>query len=590
VSGSVGPMTTSGTTQAFYYSLSGVDPACSSGAGSAGNSCGIHIHSGTTCTGDAGGHFYTGSVTSDPWTSIAYTSTSGVTSGSVNVDTGALSSSLVGKAMIIHAYDGSRIACALLSDGVSSALSSGAFVPYFSYSGSRLVSGSVGPMTTSVTTQTFYYSLSGIDPACAAGAGRMGNSCGIHIHSGTTCTADAGGHFYTGSVTSDPWTTIAYTSSASGMTSDSVTVDTGATSDQVAGRAMIIHAYDGSRIGCAILGAATQLTLTAAGFVPYFSYTGAMAVSGSVGPMTTSGTTQAFYYSLSGVDPACSLGAGSAGNSCGIHIHSGTTCTADAGGHFYTGSVTSDPWTSIAYTSTSGVTSGSVNVDTGALSSSLVGKAMIIHAYDGSRIACALLSTSALPPPPSPPSSPPPPSPACTSSASPVCAGAAEPCVLDAACASGGVGCNAGGLAQTCRFCGFDAFVPCPGMPSVQVTIPATVGAEGMCPQACTGNPAETCVFDATCASSGDFGCNAGGRANCRFCGFGSYAPCPSDSVAAVTLLNETLAAAQAVYDNLPSNLRTSETLAQATAKHCVDVRASMFTNRTITSAHPHLS
>ena len=66
-----------------------------------------------------------------------------MTSGSVSVDTGALSSTLVGKAMIIHAYDGSRIACALLSDGIGATLTSGAFVPYFSYSGGMSVAGSV---------------------------------------------------------------------------------------------------------------------------------------------------------------------------------------------------------------------------------------------------------------------------------------------------------------------------------------------------------------------------------------------------------------------------------------------------------------
>ena len=58
-----------------------------------------------------------------------------------------------------------------------------------------------------------------------------------------------------------------------------------------------------------------------------------------------------------------------------VHIHSGSSCVSDALGHFYSGVVTTDPWTSIAYTSdASGVTSGSASVDTGALSSSLVGK------------------------------------------------------------------------------------------------------------------------------------------------------------------------------------------------------------------------
>ena len=81
--------------------------------------------------------------------------------------------------MIIHAFDGSRIACALLSDGVSATLSASAFVPYFSYtSGSLAVGGSVSPMSTSGTTQTFAYSLSGVDPACSSGAGTDANSCG----------------------------------------------------------------------------------------------------------------------------------------------------------------------------------------------------------------------------------------------------------------------------------------------------------------------------------------------------------------------------------------------------------------------------
>ena len=278
--------------------------------------------------------------------------------------------------MIVHAYDGSRIGCALLSDGVGATLVASAFVPYFSYSGALGVGGSVGPMSTAGTTQTFAYSLSGVDPQCSSGAGSAGNSCGIHIHAGSTCTADALGHYYTGAVSADPWTAIAYTSDASGASAGSYSVTTGGSSAEVAGRAMIVHAYDGSRIGCAILGAATPLTLTAGGFVPYFSYAGDLAVSGTVGPMSTAGTTQSFAWQLEGVDPLCVSGAGSAANSCGVHIHSGTSCVADAGGHYYTGAVSADPWTAIAYTSdASGASAGSASVDTGALSSSLVGKA-----------------------------------------------------------------------------------------------------------------------------------------------------------------------------------------------------------------------
>ena len=155
-----------------------------------------------------------------------------------------------------------------------------------------------------------------------------------------------------------------------------MTVDTGALSTSLEGLALIVHGYDGGRIACALLSDGVDATLLASAFVRYYNYAGAVNVSGTVGPMTTSGTTQTFSYALSGADPLCSSGAGTAGNSCGIHIHSGTTCTDDALGHFYTGAVSVDPWTSVAYTSdaTAGTTTGSVSVDTGALSSSLVGK------------------------------------------------------------------------------------------------------------------------------------------------------------------------------------------------------------------------
>mmetsp|Transcript_66227 Transcript_66227/g.186505 ORF Transcript_66227/g.186505 Transcript_66227/m.186505 type:complete len:194 (-) Transcript_66227:118-699(-) len=156
------------------------------------------------------------------------------------------------------------------------------------------------------------------------------------------------------------------------------------------------------RAALALLGAAVAVngeTLTAGGFVPYYTYTGNLAVSGTVGPMTTDGTTQTFYYQLEGVDHACSSGAGTAGNSCGIHIHAGATCTDNALGHYYTGAVTSDPWTSIAYTSdASGAASGSVSVDTGAESVEVAGRAFIIHGYDGGRIGCAILGATMQPP------------------------------------------------------------------------------------------------------------------------------------------------------------------------------------------------
>ena len=128
--------------------------------------------------------------------------------------------------------------------------------------------------------------------------------------------------------------------------------------------------------------------------VPYFNYVGKLGVSGVVGPVSSSGTTQTFYYSLNGVDPACTSGRDeSIKNSCGIHIHTGTTCVADALGHYYDTSLDGgDPWANVAYTSVSGSTRGSYTVTTGLTGAQVVGHAMVIHDKAGARIACAPVS------------------------------------------------------------------------------------------------------------------------------------------------------------------------------------------------------
>ena len=133
-----------------------------------------------------GGHYYTGSVSADPWADVAYTSTDGSASGTLSVATGATAAEVAGRAFIVHAYDGSRIACALLGEGVT--LSAESFVAYPGYDGNLAVSGSVSQMVTVGTTQTFDYSFTGLDTGCSSGAGSAPNSCGIHIHVGMTCS------------------------------------------------------------------------------------------------------------------------------------------------------------------------------------------------------------------------------------------------------------------------------------------------------------------------------------------------------------------------------------------------------------------
>ena len=186
-------------------------------------------------------------------------------------------------------------------------------------------------------------------------------------------------------------------------------------------------------MGLVALVRATTADVTASNFIPYYTYKGGLAVAGDVGPVSTAGTSQTFGYYFTGVDPgasptwnnvpstattaatahtacsklnqrrrtlpacaACVSGPDTGiANSCGIHIHTGTTCTGDAGGHLWkaTATVTSDPWASVSYTATaSGVASGAASgLDTGLAASDLPGKAFIVHDRSGARIACAVM-------------------------------------------------------------------------------------------------------------------------------------------------------------------------------------------------------
>jgi len=396
VAGSVSPVISMDVSQVISYSLTGVDPLCATGPSSAANSCGVHIHSGSTCTADAGGHYFLGTVTTDPWVRVAYTSTEdGSATGSISVTTGATASDIMGKALIIHSSTGDRIACARLAPVVAAQpLEAGMFAKYYNYAGGLAVTGSVKPVVTDGVTQTFAYSLAGVDAACANGAGSAANSCGVHIHAGKTCTADAGGHYYTGTVTSDPWTSIAYTAASDGTSVGVVEVTTGGTGVDVEGRAMVIHDYSGARVACALLVTIPETApMATASFAPYPNYQGELRVAGAIRPLMTEGVTQTFAYALDGVDPACSSGPGSAANSCGLHIHSGKSC-ADAGGHYFAGTVTADPWVSVSYTSIgNGTTAGVERVMTGGAGVDVAGRAVVIHGHGGERIACALLET-----------------------------------------------------------------------------------------------------------------------------------------------------------------------------------------------------
>ena len=94
------------------------------------------------------------------------------------------------------------------------------FSTYPGYSGTLHVGGTMSvvgfPDGAASTSTIIRWDLTGVDPACQGT--ETGNSCGIHVHAGTSC-ADAGGHLLAPSVRGDPWAAVHYQTIAGASTS-----------------------------------------------------------------------------------------------------------------------------------------------------------------------------------------------------------------------------------------------------------------------------------------------------------------------------------------------------------------------------------
>ena len=77
---------------------------------------GLHIHSGTTCADAAlvGGHYFSTNV--DPWTTTWQSDITGAATGVFTVNSGVGYADNIGHAVVLHAADGSRIACGVLQE------------------------------------------------------------------------------------------------------------------------------------------------------------------------------------------------------------------------------------------------------------------------------------------------------------------------------------------------------------------------------------------------------------------------------------------------------------------------------------------
>lgn len=388
--------------QVVFAELDGVDPECVGTQNGANNTCGIHIHAGTDCSADAGGHYWTDNFTSeDPWQPVTYTgaSNSATKVEDVVVGTGTTLADLNGRVFIVHDSTGARVACAKL-EMVATAVKSmkvEEFVKYPLTSG-RDVTATVTVAQHAGDLQVLEFDIAGGDSACTPDAEVTApNGCGIHIHSGTSCLHDqlVGGHLYQGS--SDPWLKITYrTATTKGVT---IPVATGLTGPAVYGRTVVIHDINGGRMACGRIVLAENVPLKTQQFVRYFDYSGDLDTEGvvSVGQAGTgTGGTQVLFATLNETDAVCDGTQTADPNVCGMHIHEGTDCSSDASGHYWNkADIATDPWINRYKTENESSEVSQVNlaIKTAFDLEDMENRVFVVHNSVGSgqRVACAQL-------------------------------------------------------------------------------------------------------------------------------------------------------------------------------------------------------
>jgi len=182
-------------------------------------------------------------------------SVDGFSNNASRIDNGFLAEDNVGYAILIVDYDFE--ACGVLgyaSDNEPSdkMLLKATMGVYPNYMPGLTVSGSVTVAYRNDGTFKFSYDLEGVEPACADG------SCGIHIHAGTSCAnhTDVLGHGWNSEVVQDLWTEeggAVYVADDKGNAKGFFNLYNGFSFGKNLGHAVVVHASNGTRIGCGVL-------------------------------------------------------------------------------------------------------------------------------------------------------------------------------------------------------------------------------------------------------------------------------------------------------------------------------------------------
>jgi len=205
-----------------------------------------HIHAGTTCkdASQVGGLY-------GPGFGGTYTTNAvGKSRGNFDIDTNIPLDDLDGYAVVVHAQNGAPIGCGILAEIGGCPMKA----CIKSYPGT--INGVQGKISVSVDPEdneiTYNYALEGLESKVTG--------AGTHIHAGTTCDdADlVGGHYWdAGVVGPDPWTAeygAVYSTNKKGRAVGSFKLNSGYAAKDIIEHAVVVHASDGSRVGCGVLG------------------------------------------------------------------------------------------------------------------------------------------------------------------------------------------------------------------------------------------------------------------------------------------------------------------------------------------------
>ena len=102
------------------------------------------------------------------------------------------------------------------------------------------------------------------------------NSCGVHIHIGSSCGLEdaIGGHKH--GLTEDPWGSIVYTDASTEL----VVLDWGYDVSEAYNALLVIHNQAGNRVACSVIGASGSYTIDPVSTYP--AYDDRLTPQGSV--------------------------------------------------------------------------------------------------------------------------------------------------------------------------------------------------------------------------------------------------------------------------------------------------------------------